>query len=343
MKFGKKAYASMATAAAFAVGVGGWFLFLSPTDTDISTQVSETSVAVGQRTTVSGAVTPTAADRVVVLEQRFGGGWTEIDRSATDALGEYQFEVPMTDKGKGQVRTRVLEAGRLADSTSEPVAVAVLDPTQLETQVRKFARSDHALIIPGRVTPAAEREVVVETSPDGQTWTQATTTTSSAKSGKFAAQLDGLKPGPVRVRIRVEQSDTAAATVGKASKVSVEDYKAAGKRYLAIVKDANALLTQLNEMSDYLDYTAYQDIYAKSSQARSAEAKAFRQYAYWPREVKANILLLAQSDDLWADTYNQLANAKSSSEFYAISSPTVPKGSDNAPVIIRSALGLPKR
>lgn len=342
MKVGKKLYAGVAVGAVV-VAVGGWFLFLSPKSSDISAEASATSFALGQPATVTGSVTPAAADRVVVLEQRTNDAWTEVDRSATDAVGEYTFELSMSDKGDGELRTRVLDAGRQSEAASAAIAVKVLDPTQLEATISKFARADRALRIPGRVTPAAERAVVVETSPDGQTWTQAATATSAPANGKFMARVPGLRPGRVQVRVRVDESASAAEVVGKSAKVSVEDYGAAGKRYLEIVKAGNALITQVNEMSDYLNYTAYQAISAKLSKARTAEAKAFRQYAYWPREVKANIELLAKSSDLSADMYNQLANAKSESAYFAVDAPVEPKGADNAPALIRAALGLPKR
>jgi hypothetical protein len=341
MKVGKM-YAGIAVGVV-AVAAGGWFLFLSPKSSDISAELSATSFAVGEQATVSGSVTPPIADRVVVLERRMDGAWTDVDRSATDAVGEYTFELLMSEKGNGELRTRVLDAGRLSEAASSTIAVKVLDPTLLEAQVSKFARADRAMRIPGRVTPPGKRAVIVETSPDGLTWTQVATATSAAANGKFMARVTGLKPGPVQVRVRVDESASAAEVVGKTARVSVEDYKTAGKRYLEIVKPGNALSRQINGMSDYLDYTAYQDIYAKLSKARTKEAKAFRQYAYWPREVKANIELLAKSDDLSADMYSQLANAKSESAFIAVDVPVEPKGADNAAALIRAALGLPKR
>ena len=91
-------------------------------------------------------------------------------------------------------------------------------------------------------------------------------------------------------------------------------------------------------MSDYANYTTYQEIYGQLSR-RAPETRAFRQYPYWPQQVKANIALIATSETLWADMYNQLANAKTSSAFYSISSPDLPKGADNAPALARAALG----
>ena len=154
--------------------------------------------------------------------------WTELDRSATDTLGEYRFELPSPPRrATASSGPGVLDAGRQSEATSDAIAIKILDPTQLEAQVRKFARADRTMLIPGRVTPAAKRDIIVETSPDGQTWTQATTTTSAPANGKFVAQLDGLTPGPIQIRIRVDESAASAPTIGDPTRVSVEDYEAA--------------------------------------------------------------------------------------------------------------------
>jgi hypothetical protein len=342
MRFGKL-YAGVGAGAVGVVAVGAWFAFLSPQDSEISALASESSLAVGHEVTISGSIAPAVADRVVVLEQHSSGTWTETDRSATDALGEYVFTVPMTAQGAGEWRTRVLDAGRPSEATSTPLAVNVLEPTRVDAKVTRYARTDRPLRISGRVAPAEARAVILEASSDGESWTEVGKATSRGESGKFLVTAKGLEPGTIHVRVRIEESETSAAALGRAARVSVEDYKAAGKRYLAIVKHANSLIEQLNGMSDSLDYTAYQGLHAELSKVQSAQAKAFRQYAYWPREVQANIALLAQSDDLWADTNSQLANADSADEYYGIPYPRGPKGADNAAALVRAALGLPKR
>jgi hypothetical protein len=69
----------------------------------------------------------------------------------------------------------------------------------------------------------------------------------------------------------------------------------------------------------------------------------FRRYASWPKEVSHNISLMVEEDLLLADFYHALSRASSIAEYNATAYPELPKGAASAPVLVRAALGLPKR
>lgn len=320
----------------------GYVLFLSPKDTEVEFKLADPSMSSADTQAASGSVSPAESGRVVVVSVRGESGWDDAARTTTDDTGGYRVEFPMTENGDHKVRVRVEQDGRKRAVTSPAKTVTVLSPTQLQTEVPKFARTDRPLPISGRVGPAAARSVIIESSTDGQHWTEAGAG-SSSPDGKFTLAATGLVPGAAQVRVRVTESEANAAAVSTAQPISVEDYKAAGQEYLAIVAPYNKILNEYDKLPDFGTFTIFQASRAKMSKALTRQARRLRAYPYWPQEVKASIELLASSNILEADHDNRLARAKSQSEWNEIAFPDLPKGAANAPVVIRAALGLPKR
>jgi hypothetical protein len=341
MTISKKTLA-IVLALVLAVAVMGYFALFSPKASEVSFTLAQASLASMQNESVQGVVVPAESGRSVVIEIAGDGGWSEIARTTTDSAGTFKVAFPMTARGPHKVRVRVDAKGRHKAVTTAAKAVRVLEPTQLEAQIPKYARTDRPLKVSGRVSPASSRTVHLETSPDGQTWSPAGAGKSDATSGQYTLRANGLAPGALQVRVTVENSDTAASTVSETQTVSVEDYKAAGSRYLAIVEPVNRLLDQYNALSD-TDFTGFKALVPKLSKAETVQARQFRAYAYWPREVQGYIALLVKMDILDADYWNLSAHSKNWADANSISAPDLPKGADNAAALTREALGLPKR
>ncbi|HWJ09400.1 MAG TPA: hypothetical protein VNS46_08495 [Nocardioides sp.] len=342
MTISKRALA-IAVALVIALAVAAYFVAFSAKSSQVSLTVGTSSLSSLDLQTAEGTVAPAKAGRLVIVEARSEGAWTELGRATTDADGSYALEFAMTDRGEVAIRARVVKEGRFEQAVSASTDVAVLEPSQVEVRVPASARTDKALKLSGRVIPAGVRTVRVETSSDGQKWTAVGTSESSA-GGQFTVLARDLLAGPTMMRVSVEASDTTAATSSTGTEVAVEDYKAAGKRYLAIVTPANNLLDKWDEVNvDGVDVTDIQKLSRELSKAYTKEARNFRDYAYWPAEIQQEIELLARGSVLRADFYHRLAKAESIAEGNELAYPSGPKGAATAPVVIREALGLPKR
>jgi hypothetical protein len=315
-------------------------MFLSPKSTTVKVAVQYASMASTQKETVTGSISPAKAGRLVIVEVRADGSWSEAARTTTDSTGQYKAQFGIADLGDQQVRVRVEKDGRQKAVVSTASPVKVLNPTQLQVAVPKFARTDRPLRISGRVGPAAARMVSIEQSADGQTWTSVGQGTS-APNGQFTVTASGFSAGDTQLRVTVAASDTEASTSSDAQAVSVEDYKAAGRKYLQIVAPLNKLIDEYNTLTT--DFGRARELAKKMSTESTKEARQLRKYAYWPQEVKSAVDLLAKRCILEADYYHQLANTKTTAEFLGLDYPETSKAADNAPVVIRAALGLPKR
>lgn len=326
-----------------AVSAVAYFVLFSPKDSNLTYSLEYTSLPSNQEQTVTGTVDPAEGDRLILIEVKGSASWVEATRTTTDSSGKFAISFPMTERGTAEIRVRAESKGRQKAVSATPQTVKVLDPTQVEAQIPRFARADKPLRVSGRVIPAGSRTVFVETSNDGQTWSTAGQASTRAESGKYTVSATGLAQGTLQVRVAVEEADTSAAFVGEPKPVKVEDYKAAGRRYLSIVGPTNKLRDELNAADAGTNLERFTVVAARLSKAETLEVKRLRGYAYWPREVKPSIALLAQSGVIWADYHNRLSHADDFDDAYAISWPKDAKGADNAPALIRAALGLPKR
>jgi hypothetical protein len=169
---------------------------------------------------------------------------------------------------------------------------------------------------------------------------------TTPKPGVAAARVAGVPGGLWHIRATAAQTDTATATTAKEVTVLVEDYKAAGARYLAIVAGGNKAIDRLNDMIDAGASQAALRVQAEAvSKAISKQAKDFRAYRGWPREVATIVADLARQDVVEADNFHMRAQSRSVEEWNQIAeqlnaAPDV-GGADAAR--IRDILGLPKR
>jgi hypothetical protein len=132
----------------------------------------------------------------------------------------------MTHRGSVDLRARVAADGRLQATIGDAVGVLVLAPSQLQARVSRFARTDRPLKIAGRVSPVdGPRHVVLQTSPDGQVWTEVGDPTADATSGQFAVRGGPLAAGQAKVRVLVDATSRAAEVRTRVFSVSVEATK----------------------------------------------------------------------------------------------------------------------
>lgn len=342
MTISKKALA-IVLSGLFVLAGAAYFTFLSPKPTRASFTLARAYITPTVNESVHGVISPAEDGRLVTIEVATVTGWREVARTSTDSSGTFSLTFPLTKLGSNRVRVRIPSRGRhqaLTAAVAKPVLV--LEPTELDAQIPRFARADEALQISGRVTPPSNRTVHLETSTDGQSWTSLGTSKTSATTGQFSVAAGALRAGTVHVRLTVDRSDTAASAVTRPKSLSVEDYRAAGRRYLAIVAHYNELVDQYDALGD-TDFAGFKALTPKLSQAASVQSRAFRAYAYWPREVRHYISLLIQEDILDADYWNLVAHADDFAEANSISLPKLPQGAENAAALTRDALGLPKR
>ena len=116
------------------------------------------------------------------------------------------------------------------------------------------------------------------------------------KGGTATAKVSGLAGGNWHIRGSGDQTDTASATTGTEVTLLVEDYKAAGAKYLAIVAAGNKAVNKLNSLIDAdASLSKVRKQAAVLSHAYTQQAKNFRAYKGWPREVAPVIAELAKA------------------------------------------------
>ncbi|GAA2735265.1 hypothetical protein GCM10009867_17180 [Pedococcus aerophilus] len=329
-----------------ALGAGGWFAFMSPHDSTV-TLVADTSTAVpGKPVTVTGTVSPAVAHRVVELAvaTTAGGAYTPAGTATTDATGRFQTTWTPAQAGKAWVQATAIELGRDQEAQSTAAAVTVRTPATLTLKLSAPAiRTTAAATVTATVAPAGGA-VTLEKSSDGTTWTSVPTTTG--KGGAATAKLSGLAGGTWHIRGMAAQTDTAGEATGKEATLLVEDYKAAGAKYLAIVAAGNNAVIKLNSM---IDAGASQAALRKQaeiiSKAYTQEAKALRAYKGWPREVAPVVTDLAKQSVLSSDDFHMRAQSRGVDEWNEVAAQgdAAAAAASADAARIRDMLGLPKR
>lgn len=336
-----------AALAAAGLCTGGWFAFLSPHDSTVTLGADAAQAAPGKAVPLHGRITPMAANRVVEVSTATtkGGPYTAAGTAVTDAAGQYSLTWSPTEAGTVWVRASAVTLGRDQQAQSAPAPVTVRTPASLTLNAGAAAiRTTGNTIVTATLAPAGGA-VTFEKSTDGQTWTPLAGATS-AKPGVTAAKVAGMPGGLWHIRATAAQTDTATAVTAKEVTVLVEDYKAAGGQYLAIVAGGNKAIDQLNDMIDAGASQAALRVQAEAvSKAISKQAKDFRAYRGWPREVAPIVADLARQDVVEADNFHMRAQSRSVEEWNQIAeqlnaAPDV-GGADAAR--IRDILGLPKR
>ena len=329
-----------------ALGAGGWFAFMSPHHSTV-TLVADTSIAVpGKPVIVTGTVTPAAAHRVVELAVATtpGGPYTPAGTASTDASGRFQTTWTPAQAGKAWVQATAIELGRDQEVQSTAAAVTVRTPATLTLKMSAPAnRTTTAATVTATVDPAGGPGTH-EKSSDDTTWTPLPTT--PGKGGTATAKLSGLAGGTWHVRGTAAQTDTAAAATGREATLLVEDYKAAGAKYLAIVAGGNKAIGKLNNLIDSgASLASLKKQVAVVSAAMTQEGKAFRAYKGWPRAVAPTIEELAKASVVDADQFHLMSQVSSFEEWNQrndeANQNTYAEGA--AAARARDLLGLPKR
>lgn len=331
---------------ALVIGAGGWLAFLSPHDSTVTLTADALTAVPGKPVTVVGTVTPAADHRVVELAitTTAGGPYTPAGTATTDASGRFQTTWTPAQAGTAWVQATAIELGRDQEAHSTAAAVTVRTPATLTLKVSAPAiTTTTAATVTATVTPAGGA-VTLEKSADGALWTPLPTTVGTG--GAATARLSGLAGGTWHIRGNSEQTDTASAATAKEATLLVEDYKAAGAKYLAIVTPGNKAVDKLNNM---IDAGASQSALRKQaevlSKAYTQEAKALRAYKGWPREVAPVVADLAKQSVLASDDFHMRAQSRSVAEWNQIADQgnAAALASNSDAARIRDMLGLPKR
>lgn len=330
-----------------------WFLAFSPRGSTVRL-APLTNVGLSEDVVVSGSVAPAEPSRDVriSLAASADGPWVSGPAALTDSEGNFAVQVPTVKAGQLWVRATALPLGRSEEAASRPESALVRAPSNvtLKTSTPVVSTTKRVLLA-GSASPTGGA-ITLEQSTDGATWEAVTASVVTADEGAFSAQVKGLKGGSWQFRAKVSQTDAALAGTSSAVTVLVEDYKAAGARYLKIIKPYNAALTANNKAINAYNasnsgsrFKAIRRTDAAYSTAAGKSAKELRAYKGWPRSVARAIEALAKTQVLEADGLNILSKATTVDErnsLFAMYGDANDQGGKYA-AEIRETLGLPKR
>lgn len=337
----------VAVVAAVVLVAVGWFAFLSPHDSTVSVVADSANATPGKPLPLAGNVTPAVANRVVEIStaRAHSGPYTSAGTAVTDAAGRFAMNWSPTEPGPVWVRASAVTLGRDQQANSSPVALTVRTPATLTLKAGAAAvRTTGNTTVSATLAPAGGT-VTFEKSLDGQTWS-ALEAAPAAKAGEATAKIAGLTGGLWHIRATAAETETATEATAKEVTILVEDYAAAGAKYLSIVAAGNQANTKLNNM---IDAGASQAALKKQaeviSKAFTKQAKLFRDYKGWPREVAPVVADMAKQTVIDADNFHLRSQSKSVTEWNEIAdsgNAAANAASDDA-ARIRDILGLPKR
>jgi hypothetical protein len=329
------------------LGAGGWFGLLSPQDSVVKLGADTSSATPGKPVPLFGTVTPAEASRVVQISiaTAQGGPFAPAGTAVTDATGHFTMTWSPTQPGPAWVRASAVTLGRNQQALSAPVALTVRTPAVLTLKAATAAiRTTGNTTVTANLTPAGGA-VTFEKSTDGQSWTPLDVP-ASTKPGAATAKVAGLPGGLWHFRATAAQTDTATTATAKEVTVLVEDYKAAGAKYLQIVGPGNKSIDKFNSLiNSGASLAALKKQAEVLSKEMTKEVKAFGAYKGWPREVAPVIADLAKQDVLDADNLHMRSQSRTFAEWNQLADEG--EAANNAgsadAARIRDILGLPKR
>lgn len=190
----------------------------------VTLKATPTSVAVGAKVTLSGAVTKSPKGTAVIIERRKGSGWAKVKTvKTTDTKGSYKTTVKPSAAGTVKYRARVAK-GRAGGNTLG----AATSPTRKVT-VKSKGRGGRAITIQAPSTSIAYENVTVrgtatntaagtfvsiECFDAGYGWDACGTGKVNA-SGKYTAEFQIQQVGVVRMRAALLQQKTSGGTLPK--------------------------------------------------------------------------------------------------------------------------------
>ncbi len=343
--------AAIAATAVVALVAGIWFAAFSPKASTVMLEATQSAV-VGEPATLSGIVTPARSDRVVRMAfgQSENGPWLPGPEAATDSAGRFaQSHVP-TEAGEVWLRATAVPLGRDQEATSTPVKLMVRVVTALSlTSSADVARTDKSMSLSGVLTPAGGT-LKLEKSSDGASWAPENAIPVVADDGAFKFTLKNVPAGSWQFRAAAAETPVATSATSKPVNVVVEDFKAAGEKYLALIAPVNKTIVATNAAGDAYDGSAaslkaLKNAAGRQSEALSKAAKELRAYPGWPREIAATVESFAKHAVVEADGYSLMSKASTLEEFdIYLSEIRDEQSAAYAEVAaIREALGLPKR
>lgn len=330
-----------------------WWLAFSPQDSSVRLAQIE-PVAAGESMVASGAVGPAGAGRTVTLYKSgsASGPWVSTATATTDGAGQFAVEISEASAGPLWLRADTAAVDRHRAASSQPVKVSVQEVTTLTLATEaKRVRTDGAASFTGVANPG-EGAIVVEQSEDGTTWSSSDIKVTSGQQGKFSFKAPKLKGGTWQFRAVISPTETATGARSKAVSLTVEDFKAAGAKYLELIGPYNDAITANNDaINDYNETNSSADQQrvrttdAALSKTAEKTAAALRSYKYWPQVTTKPVNEMARTLVLEADALNQMSKASSIEErnvlYDSFINPHL-EGTRSA-VALREALGLPKR
>jgi hypothetical protein len=332
---------------------GGLVACSSPPPQTATLVESSATVLPGESVTLSGALSVHKAGLAVALESGSGTSFAPTGTSAaTDGSGS--FTLRFTPKSAGTMRLRVHIINGKATVVSPTIILTSLATTGVSAALdgRAEVAVNARATISGRVIPGVVgRPVMLQSSPDGSTWTAISIAGKTNAAGVFHLRAPTKTQGPVILRVIAAATSTHAEGVSVAVHLYIADYKAAGVRYLSCVKGANARGVTLDAARTKFDsgQIAFADLRAKDAayaSALRAQIVCLNGYA-WPPSIADLAKDLASQDAVSADAETGVARAKNLDDY--ITAQDAPEnitastaaGADAAK--IRRALGLPAR
>lgn len=304
-----------------------------------ATLVLPESAAVGSEIPVEGSYSDAKAGLEVRLADAGDSGGEPVAVTTTDRSGRFKATIPAETAGSRKFEVTVIDGDESTVSASRAILILGSTGVSVKLDGESEARVDDERSLSGSVEPAkADREVALESSPDGNSWNSTDVSGSTDGKGAFVLTLPTSTTGERYYRAVIARSEEYEKASTEAQYLGVYDYDAAGKYYLGCVEEFNAKVAEFESLPN--DLATLTGSAGRMKERKANEAKCLRDYV-WPPSVQEDVDAIAGYDDIDSDVWNQMANATSLEEFDDISF-TFTDDADPA-TRIRSRLGLPNR
>jgi hypothetical protein len=327
----------------------------SDSNPTVTMVLASQKIAPGKVVTISGALSEHKAGASVQLQSATANGTSFAatgDSASTDGSGAYSIQFTPAAPGKYTLRVAVTDGKKMI--TSATSSLNVLAATGITAVLRgagEVALNARASLS-GQVTPPApNRMVTLERSAGADVWVAVGVAAGTDADGRFVLVLPTSIAGWQTVRVSVAETTSQASAASARVRYYVADYKAAGRRYLSCVKQANAAIDIEHKAAVRFDngeisLAKLDSVEGALGVAMRGEIRCLNSFS-WPPSVARLVKDLAAQEAVLADTQASLGKAKSLEDYNAIaSSPeqatAVRKSSADA-AKIRRALGLPAR
>lgn len=190
----------LAIACACLVAAACWSTPASAADGTISASLSATTVRVGTKVSVQGAVDPVSLTPRVVVQRYVDGSWS--DRGSADvnpSTGAYKITIQPSQAGAYKLRVRS-NGGSIVSST---VNLTVTPPPSISA--RSSARTitiGASVTLSGKVTPASATPRVVVQRVIDHRWVDRDSVAVNASTGAYSVVIKPSQTGTYKLRVR---------------------------------------------------------------------------------------------------------------------------------------------